>query len=156
MKLLPLNVLLLTVCLAVKLPAQSPKPAAPKPDAPKPAATAATAAPKVQDVTPDEVEKLMKNDPTIIILDVRTPDEFAQGHLVGALNDDFLGDDFGAKLPAAEGKAIVVHCAAGGRSKRALAVVGKGNFTRIYHMNGGYNAWTKAGKPVEGAAKEAK
>ncbi len=104
----------------------------------------------VKDVTPDEAEKLLKAQPQIIVLDVRTPGEFAAGHIAGARNVDFKAADFAAKIAALEkGKSYLVHCAAGGRSTKTLDLMLGKNFAAIYHLNAGFKAWESAGKPVE-------
>ncbi|MGB8168066.1 MAG: rhodanese-like domain-containing protein [Chthoniobacteraceae bacterium] len=107
----------------------------------------------VKNVTPDEAEKLLKENPKTIVLDVRTPEEFASGHIPGATNVDFLGDDFAKKVGALDPSTpILVHCAGGGRSSRSLAELKDKKI--VYHLNEGFKAWEKAGKPVEGAAKK--
>jgi len=85
----------------------------------------------------------------ITILDVRTPEEFREGHLQDANNADILSKDFATQLGVWEkSKPILVHCQAGGRSTRSLAMLEKQGFTTVYHLDGGLNAWLKAGKPV--------
>jgi phage shock protein E len=117
-------------------------------DEAKPAATA-TAPAAVKNVTPDEVEKLVA-EKKATVLDIRTPAEFAAGHIAGAVNVDFLGGDFDAKLGALDkSKTYVVHCASGGRSGRSLPKLEAAKFGGLLHMNGGFKAWTAAGKPVE-------
>ncbi len=85
----------------------------------------------------------------ITILDVRTPDEYGEGHLKEAKNADILSKDFATQLSALDkAKPILVHCQAGGRSTRALPALEKLGFTSVYHLDGGMNDWLKAGKPV--------
>ena len=110
----------------------------------------------VQDVSADEAEKLLKEKKEIVVLDVRTPDEFAAGHLQGAKNIDFMEDDFAKKLAEVEGRPIIVHCGSGGRSTKALKALETRNFPQIYHLKSGYKGWVKAGKPVVGAPPPAK
>jgi len=106
------------------------------------------AAPK--NVTVSEAEKLIKSDPKIVVLDVRTPDEFKAGHIAGAKNIDFNGDDFEKQIAALDkGKTYVVHCAAGGRSAQACKIIEQVKLPSVYHMNEGFKAWEKSGKPVE-------
>jgi len=86
----------------------------------------------------------------VVVLDVRTPDEFNTGHIPGAKNLDFFGDDFAKQIAALDkGKTYVVHCAAGGRSAQACKVIEKEQLPSVYHLNEGFKAWEKAGKPVE-------
>lgn len=105
----------------------------------------------VKDVTPAEAEALLKGDVKPLVLDVRTPDEFAKGHIPGAKNVDFLEDDFEKRLAALEGsRAVILHCAAGSRSSQALTkIVALKKFGAIYHLKSGFNGWKAAGKPVE-------
>ncbi len=115
----------------------------------KPAAASAPAA-AAKNVTPDEAEKLLKENPKIVVLDVRTEDEFKSGHIPGAKNLDIFSQDFSQQLAALDkNTTYLVHCAAGGRSARACKAMDQLKFTSIYHLNEGFKAWEKAGKPVE-------
>lgn len=103
-----------------------------------------------KNVSPDEAEKLLKDNPKVVVLDVRTPEEFAKGHIAGAKNVDFKAADFAEKVSALDkGKTYLVHCAAGGRSSKTLDAMKDKNFAALYHLNEGFKAWEKAGKPVE-------
>lgn len=105
----------------------------------------------VKDVTPAEAEALMKGAAKPLILDVRTPDEFAQGHIPGAVNVDFFGDDFEKGVAALKEKgAVIVHCASGNRSSQALPVItALKKFGAVYHLKSGFKGWKAAGKTVE-------
>jgi rhodanese-related sulfurtransferase len=84
-----------------------------------------------------------------VILDVRTPDEFAEGHLEGAKNIDFNAKDFAERLGKLDKeKPYLVHCRSGGRSGRSLATFEKLGFKKLYHLDGGILAWEDAGLPV--------
>lgn len=103
----------------------------------------------VKNVSPEDAAKLLQEHPKIVVLDVRTPEEFAAGHIAGAKNVDFKAADFAAKVAALDkGQTYLVHCAAGGRSGKTLDLMKGHNFTAIYHLNEGFKAWEKAGKPV--------
>lgn len=105
---------------------------------------------KPQNVTIDEAQKLIKNDPKIVVLDVRTPEEFKTGHIAGAKNIDFNADDFEKQIATLDkSKTYVVHCAAGGRSAKACEQIKTMDFKSMLHMNQGFNAWKEAGKPIE-------
>lgn len=93
--------------------------------------------------------KLIKEG-NVIVLDVRTADEYAEGHIAGAKNIDFTENDFEQKAGALDRKKpYLVHCAVGGRSTSSLEVFKKLGFQSIYHLDGGFKAWQKAGNPVE-------
>jgi rhodanese-related sulfurtransferase len=106
------------------------------------------AEPAVKHVDAAEAAKLVAAK-KVTVLDVRTAEEFADGHIEGAVNADFTGKDF-AKQAAAVDKAtpVLVHCAAGGRSTRSLPQLEALGFKILYHLDGGLGAWTDAGKPV--------
>lgn len=106
------------------------------------------AAPK--NVTIDEAQKIIKEDKKVVVLDVRTAEEFKAGHIAGAKNIDFNSDDFEKQIAGLDkDKTYVVHCAAGGRSAQACKIIEKVQLPTVYHMNQGFKAWEKSGKPVE-------
>lgn len=87
--------------------------------------------------------------PGTVVLDVRTPAEFASGHLEGAVNLDVSSPDFAQALAELNPDvAYAVYCRSGNRSAAALeAMLGQG-FTSVYHLAGGIGAWTESGRPV--------
>lgn len=100
-------------------------------------------------VDPAGAQKLLKEDPEVIVVDVRTPREFAAGHLDKARNVNFQGKDFATELGKLDrAKTYLVHCAAGGRSTQSLEVFRKLGFKSVVHLDGGMGAWTEAGLPV--------
>ena len=104
------------------------------------------AAPKID---PAEFEKLAA-DKQHVILDVRTPAEFADGHLAGAVNLDYRGKDFTEKLTALDrDKTYLVYCAVGGRSTGACEKLSKLSFPRVYNLDGGIARWKREGKSIE-------
>lgn len=121
----------------------------------EPPAAAPTTVPAnaVKIVTIDEAQKLLQTDPKIVVIDVRTADEFQAGHIAGAKNLNIMDADFAKQIAALDkDTAYLVHCAAGGRSARACAVPEVLKLKTVYHMNEGFKAWEKAGKPVETTA----
>ncbi|MGV8967058.1 MAG: rhodanese-like domain-containing protein [Cellulomonas sp.] len=99
-------------------------------------------------VTPaDAVAVIAK--PGVAVLDVRTPDEFATGHLAGAVNIDIEGQTFDqqvADLP--KDATYVVYCRSGNRSGVATKKLADLGFTDVYDVQGGIVAWQAAGGPV--------
>ena len=94
--------------------------------------------------------KKLVDEKKVVVLDVRTPKEFASGHIAGATNIDFNSKDFEKRVSELDtNKAYLVHCAAGGRSTRCLPILEKKHFNLIYHLDGGINGWERAGNPVE-------
>ena len=91
-----------------------------------------------------------KGDPAFVILDVRTPAEHAAGRIPGAVLLDYNAPGFQDGLGKLDrSKTYLVHCAAGGRSAKALSLMKAAGFSRAYNMLGGMNAWSAQGLPVE-------
>lgn len=85
----------------------------------------------------------------VVILDVRTGKEFAQGHIAGATNIDALAGDFAEKAAQLDrGRTYLVHCATGKRSTNCLPQLQRLGCTNLIHLDGGFRAWQAAGKPV--------
>jgi rhodanese-related sulfurtransferase len=102
-----------------------------------------------QNVSPDEFEKLSK-EPNTVIIDVRTPKEYAAGHIKGSILIDYSGKDFEQKIKDLDkSKTYLVHCASGGRSAQACGKMDAFEFPKVVNLMGGIRAWEKAGKPVE-------
>jgi rhodanese-related sulfurtransferase len=86
----------------------------------------------------------------IQLIDVRTPAEYTQGHIAGALNYNISGADFDQQLATLDpNKPVYVYCAVGGRSGRAADYLKSKGFTAIYDLKGGMGEWSKAGLPIE-------
>jgi|GEM_PF-285387 len=97
-------------------------------------------------ITPVEVYEIITNDEDYIILDVRTQDEYNEGHLDKAL---LIPVDYMEKvvdvLP--KEKPIIVYCRSGGRSRKAAEILVENGFSKIYDM-GGILGWQEEGFPV--------
>lgn len=101
------------------------------------------------EVDAEKAAGIIAADAEITVIDLRTPDEFAEGHLEGAVNVDFLDSAFEAQLGKLDPtKPYLVHCASGRRSAQSMEVFDKLKFTKIYHLSTGYKSWVDAGKPV--------
>ena len=86
---------------------------------------------------------------SVVLVDVRTPKEYAEGHLQGATNVTW-GDDFEKQWNAAGIKkrfTVAVYCRSGRRSKAAAKELVKMGYN-VIDLDGGIMAWQKAGKPV--------
>src|SRR5690606_14763674 len=117
-------------------------------DAPEARATTSETQ-EIPDLDPEAAERWLARNPDAVVLDVRTPEEFASGHLEGARNIDFMDASFAEKLAALDRSGpYLIHCASGGRSSRALRTLQELGFQTVVHLDGGLNAWREAGKPV--------
>lgn len=89
------------------------------------------------------------SDAAVVRLDVRTPEEYAEGHLVSAINIDVQSDDFDAKASATlpKDKTIAVYCRSGRRSKMAAEKLVKMGFD-VAELSTGFVGWQKAAKDV--------
>ncbi len=104
----------------------------------------------VKHVKSDAAAKLLTGDVEIIVIDIRTPKEFKSGHIKGAKNIDFYGDDFGLEIRKLDrSKAYLVHCASGGRSSKSLELFEALKFESVYHLDDGFKGWEKEGNAVE-------
>ena len=84
--------------------------------------------------------------PGTVLVDVRTPAEFAAGHLPEATLIDFEAADFAAKIATLDKtKTYALYCRSSNRSGQAMALMTQAGFTSVYHLGGGINAWTAAG-----------
>ena len=106
--------------------------------------------------TPKEVMQLA---PTIFksemkkqhgfILDVRTPEEFAAGHLPQAVNLNYQDPQFAEYIKVLKpGTAYFVYCAVGKRSAKACELLKANGLIKVYNLAGGLTAWQQAGLPT--------
>ncbi|MFZ4819165.1 MAG: rhodanese-like domain-containing protein, partial [Limisphaerales bacterium] len=113
--------------------------------------SAADAVAKPRTVTPEQLEQLAGKKKDLVILDVRTAAERAGGQLAHSINVDSRATDFRDQLAKLDrSKTYVVHCVRGlKRTTESVSLLGQLGFTNVLALEGGYEAWVKAGKPVE-------
>jgi phage shock protein E len=141
MRLLPLTPLLLLVAVLVGC------------------STAPAAAPTASPVTPAQTQNLpadidvttansLRGHSDVVMLDVRTPEEYAQGHIPGVVPIplDQVPNRL-AEIP--KDKTVIVTCRSGNRSGQAAELLRQKGYTNIHNMLGGITAWEQAGYPVE-------
>ncbi len=99
-------------------------------------------------ITVEKVKKIIDRNENYLILDVRTIDEYNEGHLVSAIliPVDELEERLN-ELP--KNKPIIVYCRSGRRSSKAADILLKNKFSPIYEMTGGIELWKKNGYPLE-------
>ena len=96
-----------------------------------------------------EAQKLAE-EKKVVVLDIRTPGEYKEGHIPGATNIDFRKPDFETRIGQLDkSKIYLVHCASGWRSTQSLPILRSQEMKSLYHLDGGFNGWKKEGLPVE-------
>ncbi len=107
---------------------------------------------EIANVTAKEAFDLIqanKDDPDFVILDVRTPEEFSEGHIENATNLDYYSETFREELDQLDkSKIYLMHCRSGGRSSQAITIMEELDFLKVYHMNDGIIGWEAGGFPV--------
>ena len=105
---------------------------------------------QIQNVTAEEAKVLLSIDSAPQVIDLRTPEEFATGHLPGAVMIDFKSPDFKTELAKLDtSKEYLFHCKSGGRSTQSLDAWKELGFGKLHHLNKGMLSWTEAGNPTE-------
>ncbi len=105
---------------------------------------------QIQSISVEEFEKQLITTQAAQLIDVRTPQEFAKYRISSAKNIDFRNPDFKQNIEKLDTtKPVLIYCLSGGRSKAALEVFRQAGFKTVYELNGGINAWSKAGKSID-------
>ncbi len=120
----------------------------PVPAVSKPAATV----PATATATPMSQEALLQHQSQhpdhLYVLDVRTPQEYADGHVPGAVNVPY--DQLASRLAEVpKDKDVVLYCKSGRRAGIAADVLAANGYTRLSHLEGDMSAWVEKGRPVE-------
>ena len=112
---------------------------------------------RIREISVAEAAEATRNDPRTLILDVREPAEWSEGHIPGALlvprgTLEAKADlEYANREPrlADRNQPIIVHCASGARSVLATDVLQAMGFTNVRSMAGGIGAWKEKGLPIE-------
>jgi len=91
-----------------------------------------------------------KIDNGAILIDVRTQEEYATGHISGSLNLDFKNPGFKDNVLMLDPKKeYAVYCASGVRSSKAAELMKENGFTSVFTLTGGIKTWKEKGLPLE-------
>ena len=100
------------------------------------------------DIELDEFEKKIASEKYLLV-DVRTAEEFAEGHIEGALNIDYFSATFsddiskvGFEIP------VLLYCRSGNRSGKAMKIMKELGFKEVYNLEGGIKGWISSNNPV--------
>lgn len=91
----------------------------------------------------------LAGSPDVRVIDVRTPEEFADGHIAGAVNIPVQDANFSAQVAALDPNATyAVYCRSGNRSQPAVAAMSDAGITTIFELNSGTKGWISEGQPL--------
>ena len=111
----------------------------------------ATPAQIIEDISPRDALTLIqenRNNPDFAIIDVRTPEEFAESHIENAINIDFYSETFRDDINRLDkNKTYLIYCRSGRRSASALGIMAELGFKEAYNLLGGIIDWKAAGLP---------
>jgi len=112
--------------------------------------TASLEAQTKKEVNSKEVSALIHKDQKLVVLDVRTADEFKEGHIKGAINIDIRGEDAFARIDKLNRNAgYIVYCRTHHRSGLAVEHMINSGFSKVYQMMDGFPGWLDNKLPVQ-------
>ncbi len=97
---------------------------------------------KIKNVSDEEAYTLLRENKELVIIDVRTKEEYDNGHIEGAklVPVNILSMNLN-ELHKYKDKPVLVYCASGGRSPIAVDTLANNSFKNIYHLNRGIYSW---------------
>jgi len=96
----------------------------------------------IKNVTSAEAKQLLDTKKDILVIDVRSEGEYLGGHVPGAVHMPVPEmAKKASELKVLSNKPVLVYCASGGRSPRAVTLLEKLGFTEVYHLSCGISAW---------------
>ena len=105
---------------------------------------------RVETVSTEQARAMIESG-GVIVVDIRDPKKFADGHIKGAINAEYHPKTFARDTEQIDkNAAIILYCSMGLKTKMAARELERRGFTRIYAMEGGIEAWMNAGFPVSG------
>lgn len=145
----PIALLFCAAWMSARAAAGEPTAAPSPPIVPIQTAVATQSTVHVTPMTQEQLlQRLAQHPDQLFLLDVRTPEEFAEGHVPGAVNvpHDQLASHL-AQVPKDED--VVLYCRSGRRAAMAADVLSANGYTRLSHLEGDMAAWVENGRPVE-------
>jgi len=102
-----------------------------------------------REVSAVEAAEILKDNPAVKVLDVRTGMEYRRGHIQGAVNLNYYSFKFKSNLDKLDKDTTwLVHCHSGVRSGKTLTLMKNAGFNNIVHLSNGIVEWKKAGLPL--------
>ena len=104
---------------------------------------------KAEVLTPQQFNEKLSATSNGIVLDVRTPEEYAEGHLTGAKLINYYDDTFKNQLSLLDkSKPVFVYCRSGKRSGASAQLLIELGFKEVYDLQGGFTAWAEGKYPL--------
>jgi len=102
-----------------------------------------------KDISQDELQALMKSEEKPLLIDVRSQDEYAEGHIPGAINISHKElEQRLAELSGVKNSQIILYCRSGRRAEVAKKLLAENGFTQLDHLSGDYLAWNAQELPL--------
>ena len=99
---------------------------------------------KIENIKAMEAAKMLEKNPDMMVLDIRTPEEFNSGHIPASINIDYKAENFELEIKKLDrSKPYLMHCRSGRRSTAALVTFRKHGFDHIIHIDDGILGWNK-------------
>ena len=105
---------------------------------------------RITQVTAHQAMTMQADDPSVVLLDCREPNEYNLGHVTGALFIPRGILETNIEAASARDRTIVIYCASGNRSAFAADTLQQMGYTRVSSMIGGFRGWVEAGGDIEG------
>ena len=103
---------------------------------------------RAREVTPAELQAMQQGGEAPLVIDVRTPAEYALGHVPGAVNVPH--DQVAQRIESLETpNGVALYCMKGPRARKAETALQGAGYTHLFHLGGGLDAWRREGLPVE-------
>ncbi len=107
-------------------------------------------------IAPEAFSQKMVELPSAPIIDVRTPEEYSEGHLADAINYDWYSEDFKDNVSKLDkSQPVFIYCRSGHRSGEAKKAMKAMGFEKVYELKGGVLAWEEAELPMTEPTKAA-
>ncbi|MBS7655384.1 rhodanese-like domain-containing protein [Candidatus Bathyarchaeota archaeon] len=100
-----------------------------------------------QNITVNELKAMLDEEANITIVDVRMPEEYANGHIPNAINIPM--HKISSRVNEIKGKNVVVYCNSGAKSKASARILVVNGVQNVWNLAGGLKAWIAAGYPIE-------